>query len=102
MRRPWRRLFPGSCNGTSCVIIIRYMITDVESQAYIAKAQENLASAASELVNGRYNACANRAYYAAFQAAIVALLQAGIHPPRDAWGHDFVQAQFAGQLVMRR
>ena len=81
------------------------MTTDLELQAYLAKAEENVASAASELVNGRYNACANRCYYAAFQAAVAALIQAGIRPPRGArgeWGHAFVQAQFAGELIMRR
>ncbi len=78
------------------------MTTDVEVEAWLAKAQENLASAASELANGRYNACANRAYYACFQAAIVALLEAGIRPSRGEWGHDFIQAQFASQLISRR
>jgi uncharacterized protein (UPF0332 family) len=78
------------------------MTTDIEIEAWRAKARENLASAASELANGRYNACANRAYYACFQAAIAALLAAGIRPPRGEWGHDFVQAQVAGQLIARR
>ena len=61
-------------------------------------------TAESEFVNERYNSCANRCYYAAFQAAIAALLQAGIRPrePQGAWGHAFVQAQFAGELVNRR
>src|SRR5688500_8403250 len=77
-------------------------MNDIEHQAWATKAQENLDSAASELANGRYNACANRAYYAAFQAAISALLAAGIRPTQADWGHDFVQAQFAGQLITRR
>lgn len=77
-------------------------MNDVQRQAWAAKTHENLASAASELANGRYNACANRAYYCVFQAAIVALLAAGIRPARDVWGHDYVQAQFAGQLITRR
>jgi uncharacterized protein (UPF0332 family) len=72
--------------------------------AFLAKAQECLAGAESEFVNARYNNCANRVYYATFQAAIDALEQAGILPPGTPlrWGHDFVQAQFAGQLVNRR
>ena len=81
------------------------MTTDLEIQAYLVKAEENVASAASELVNGRYNACANRCYYAAFQAAVAALMRAGIRPPRGEqgeWGHAFVQAQFAGELITRR
>jgi uncharacterized protein (UPF0332 family) len=71
---------------------------------FLDKAQESLAGAQSEFVNGRYNNCANRCYYACFQAALYALEQAGIQPTSTPgrWGHDFVQAQFAGQLVNRR
>ncbi|HET7035966.1 MAG TPA: HEPN domain-containing protein [Thermomicrobiaceae bacterium] len=69
----------------------------------MAKAEESLATATSELANRRYNSCANRCYYACFQAAIAALLRAGIHSPRPdgGWPHAFVQAQFA-VLVTRR
>ena len=75
-------------------------LTDV----YLQKAEESLAAAASELANGRYNSSANRSYYAAFQAAIWALLRAGIQPRGSSgrWEHDFVQAQFSGQLIHRR
>ena len=75
-----------------------------DAQLYMAKVIENLASAASELANARYNACANRCYYACFQMAIVALLRAGVASPgrRGEWGHDFVQAQFAGVLISAR
>lgn len=75
-----------------------------EIVGFLAKAAENLASAASEFVSGRHNACANRCYYSAFQAAVAALMDEGIHPQgsRAMWGHAFVQAQFAGQLVNRR
>ena len=71
---------------------------------WLQKADENLQAASSELINGRYNSCTNRAYYAAFQAAIWALIREGIRPPgrEGHWGHDFVQAQFAGQLINRR
>lgn len=80
------------------------MTIDIELQAWLAKAEENLASAASEFANGRYNACANRCYYACFQAAIAVLLRAGIRPQAASgdWGHAFVQFQFAGQLIARR
>jgi uncharacterized protein (UPF0332 family) len=68
-----------------------------------AKAGENLASANSEYINRRYNACATRCYYAAYQAAIVALLNADIQPRQTGfWRHDYVQAQFVGQLIGRR
>ena len=75
-------------------------LTDI----WLEKADENLQAASSELANQRYNSASNRAYYAAFQAAIWALSREGIRPPgRDGrWGHDFVQAQFAGQLINRR
>jgi uncharacterized protein (UPF0332 family) len=85
------------CRTMSC------MTSDTLSNVYATKAIENLESAGSELVNRRYNASANRAYYACFQAAIVALLEAGVSPRSGrGWGHDFVQAQFAGSLIGRR
>lgn len=74
------------------------------ASGYLAKAEESLAGAESELIGGRYNNCANRSYFACFQAAVYALIRAGIHPPgrTGQWGHDVVQAQFAGQLINRR
>ena len=71
---------------------------------YLDKAHESVAGAESELVNGRYNNAANRAYYACFQAAIHALSDAAVQPAgaTDQWGHDFVQVRFAGDLVNRR
>lgn len=72
------------------------------TQIFFAKAEESLAGAGSEFVNGRYNNCANRCYYACFQAAIAALAREGIAPSASKWGHGFVQAQFAGELINRR
>ena len=74
------------------------------SDGYFDKSLESLAGAQSEFTNGRYNNCANRCYYATFQAAISVLLVAGISPlgASESWGHDFVQAQFIGQLINRR
>jgi uncharacterized protein (UPF0332 family) len=43
-----------------------------EAQDYLAKAQGSLAGADSELAHRRFNDCARNAYYACFQAAIVA------------------------------
>ena len=79
------------------------MEQDIEVQGWLQKALESLATAASEVANGRYNSAANRCYYACFQAAIVALLQAGIRTtnPCGEWGHDFVQAEFA-KLIRRQ
>ncbi len=78
-------------------------MTDV-SDIFLAKAQESLSGAESELANERYNNCANRCYYACFQAAVHALLGAQVRPPtsRSQWAHGFVQAQFVSQLVNRR
>jgi len=77
---------------------------DVDSLAYLDKAIQSLAGAESEYANRRYNNCANRCYYAMFQAAIAALIAAGIRPAgdRERWEHEFVQARFAGVLVKRR
>lgn len=69
---------------------------------FLDKAIESLVGAESEFLNGRYNNCANRCYYACFQAAIVALQRAGIRPRGNQWGHEFVAAQFNGQLIYRR
>ncbi|HSH81138.1 MAG TPA: HEPN domain-containing protein, partial [Herpetosiphonaceae bacterium] len=74
------------------------------SDVFLSKARESLEGATSELVNGRYNNAANRAYYACFQAAIAALDLAGIQPggERGTWSHSFVQGQFVGELINRR
>jgi uncharacterized protein (UPF0332 family) len=75
-----------------------------EHLAYLDKAIESLAGAESEFANRRYNNCANRCYYAMFQAAIAALITAGIRSPsvKGQWDHAFVQAQFSGVLIARR
>ncbi len=60
------------------------MTNDV--QVYLEKARESLAGADSERGNHRYNNCANRAYYACFQAAITMLLDAGVPlSPSGRW-----------------
>ena len=68
---------------------------------YLAKAEESLRTAESEFANGRYNSCANRCYYACFQAAIAALLREGIRT-RGQWSHAFVQGQLVGVLINKR
>jgi uncharacterized protein (UPF0332 family) len=68
---------------------------------YLTKAIESLLTAETEFINGRYNSCANRCYYACFQAAIVALLSEGIRPA-EQWSHQSVQAQFVGVLINQR
>jgi uncharacterized protein (UPF0332 family) len=66
------------------------------------RAQESLASAKADAAAGRYNCAANRAYYAAFQAAIAALIHTDIAPDGGQWQHRFVNGQFSGKLVRRR
>jgi uncharacterized protein (UPF0332 family) len=75
-----------------------------DDELYLAKAEESLAGAMSELAFGRYNNCMNRSYYACLQAAIAALVRAGIRPSgkRDEWPHPFVHGRFADQLIRRR
>ena len=74
------------------------------SEPYLAKAEASLAGAESEFAGAHYDNCANRCYYACFQAAIAALAPAGVQPStRDGqWGHALVQNQFAGQLISLR
>jgi uncharacterized protein (UPF0332 family) len=71
---------------------------------FLAKAEESLAGAESERANGRFNNCANRCYYACFQAATAALLHEGMRPGGRGvgWSHAAIQAQFAGELIGRR
>lgn len=73
-----------------------------ERSNFLSKAREALTGAEIELTGKRYNNAANRAYYACFFAAIVALMGAGIRPQGEHWEHDFVAAQFAGVLIHRR
>ena len=72
-----------------------------DATVYLAKAAERLETAKSELEHNRYNSCANRCYYACFQAAIAALLREGFRASGSQWGHEFVQAQFNGQFINR-
>ena len=71
---------------------------------FVIKALESLAGAESEYANGRWNNCASRCYYATFQAAIAALMRAGIQPSGSSgqWSHAYVPAQFEDQLIRRR
>lgn len=71
------------------------------AEVYWAKAEESLAGAANEFAQGQYNNCASRCYYACFQAAIVALLRAGVLPRGGEWGHAFVRAEFVDRLINR-
>lgn len=73
-----------------------------DPDAYLRKANESLDGTQSEYEVERFNNCMNRAYYAAFQAAISALLREGIWRNDRKWPHTFVQSEFAGKLINRR
>jgi uncharacterized protein (UPF0332 family) len=70
------------------------------TSVFLQKAQENLDIAHDAFEKGSYNASANRAYYASFQAAIAALAAEGIKKKGNP--HDWVQAQFSGVLIRQR
>lgn len=72
------------------------------ARAFLAKAEESLASAKSDFDAGRYNSCARSTYYACFQAAVAALIAEDVLPPRGTWGHEYVQGEFSGRLIYRR
>lgn len=67
---------------------------------FLEKAKENLSAAVICFENGLYNACANRAYYAAFQSAVSALADRGVK--REKIDHKWVQAEFNGRLIKRQ
>ncbi len=72
----------------------------MDAAIYLAKAEQCLAGAALAVAHGQYNNAANRAYYAAFQAAIAALGTAGIQPPTARyWSHDFVLREYCSLLA---
>jgi uncharacterized protein (UPF0332 family) len=66
----------------------------------IGKAEESLTAAELCYAQGLYNSAANRAYYAMFQAAQVALETAGFLRPE--WSHAGLHATFANELTRRR
>ncbi|MCP4105737.1 MAG: HEPN domain-containing protein [Desulfobacteraceae bacterium] len=63
-------------------------------QEFFNKAKENLKIAQLSFDHECYNACANRAYFAAFQAAIVALADKGIKNEKKRPRMGTVRVQF--------
>ncbi len=68
----------------------------------IEKAQESLHAAELCYNEKLYNSTANRAYYAMFQAAVVALSHLGIQPNSEQWSHENLQATFVRELIHQR
>ena len=73
-----------------------------EAERYLRKARESLASASADVRAKRYNSAANRAYYAAFQAAVAALIHWRVRSADTDWEHRFVSAEFSSKLIGRR
>ncbi len=69
-------------------------------EGFLKKAQDNLVLAKYCLENGYYDASANRAYYATFQAAVAALSIEGFANPKPE--HKWTQSTFNGELIKRR
>jgi len=69
-------------------------------QEFFTKSKENLKIAQLSFDNECYNACANRAYYASFQAAIAALAVHGISSEKNE--HSWVQSEFNFSLIKRK
>ncbi len=69
-------------------------------QEFLNKAEENLKIAQMSFEHECYNACANRAYFASFQAAIAALISRGAG--RGKFDHKWVQAEFSEKLIKRK
>lgn len=75
----------------------------MEFAIFLTKAQENQEAAQLCLSHGLYNACAARAYYAMFQAAVAILLAQGfVFEPRKHLDHAQIQSLFANELINRR
>jgi len=78
----------------------RWYVEDVSAQDHLERAHENLIAVDWALGAGAPNVCASRAYYAAFHAAIAALIH--FRDPRpQRWDHGWVQASFAHLLRSR-
>lgn len=70
------------------------------TEKFLSKAEENFRIAQMSFNMGCYNACANRAYYASFHAAIAALVNDGA--ARGENHHAWVQSEFNRRLIKRK
>ncbi|MEK7728530.1 MAG: HEPN domain-containing protein [candidate division KSB1 bacterium] len=67
---------------------------------FLSKARDTLLAAQILLEKELYDSCANRAYYAAFQAALAAIASVGIKAEKSE--HKWVQATFNSELLHKR
>jgi uncharacterized protein (UPF0332 family) len=68
---------------------------------YLAKAKNSLGTAQSAYVQGDFDSCVSRAYFAVFQAEIAALIKL-TEFRQEQWRHDRVQAEFNRRLIHAR
>jgi uncharacterized protein (UPF0332 family) len=72
-------------------------------QLFLAKAQSNLQAAERDYSHRAFDPCVSRAYFAAFQAAIAALLALADYRRRGHyWDHGEVAAEFTRRLIRQR
>jgi len=74
----------------------------LDFSSFWIKADENLKAAQLCFDSGFYNACANRAYYSVFHAAVAILIAKGFPPTQKHIDHGWVQSNFVGELINRR
>ena len=76
-----------------------------KQDSYLPKARQSLQGAESELAQERFDNAVNRAYYACFQAAVDALITAGVSVQTDSGGvisHKQIHSNFSELLIRRR
>lgn len=67
---------------------------------FLAKAQSNLLDAQRDQSHHAFDPCVSRAYFAAFQAAIAALLALSDYRRRGQyWDHGEIAAEFTRRLI---
>jgi uncharacterized protein (UPF0332 family) len=72
-------------------------------QTFFTKAQSNLEAAERDYAHRAFDPCVSRAYFAAFQAAIAALLAlTDYHRRGQYWDHGEVAAEFTRRLIRQR
>src|SRR2546427_9462269 len=72
-------------------------------QLFLAKAQSNLQAAERDYSHRAFDPCVSRAYFAAFQAAIAALLALADYRRRGHhWDHGEIAAKFTRRLIRQR
>ena len=70
---------------------------------FLAKAQSNLEAAERDRSHRAFDPCVSRAYFAAFQAAIAALLALADYRRRGHyWDHGEIAAEFTRRLIRQR